>query len=232
MRRVWQLPENAADLISGNARFCKKNAGARIHPPQRDKKPRQPPAWAFAGPTCSANSSLAGSSSIPGSSGGLIMGITAGMLCGALLSMLLGISWRVRNSGAAVTVEDSVRGGGGAAVAAGAGSTAAGATGELSCAADGAVTSAGGSRGGSTRRDGARIACSNGEDWIAAFLSDGNAASGVCHLKASSRPVTGDTGRQRSLTYPSAVHTGSCRARSTRKVQARAGPASPGLVAP
>ena len=31
-------------------------------------------------------------------------------------------------------------------------------------------------------------------------LSEGKAATGVCHLNASIRPVTGDTGRQRSLT--------------------------------
>ncbi len=42
-------------------------------------------------------------------------------------------------------------------------------------------------------------------------LSDrGSAASGVCHRKASKPSETGDTGRQRSETYPSAVHTGSC----------------------
>ena len=56
--------------------------------------------------------------------------------------------------------------------------------------------------GGSTRFGGgaASIASSNGEDSIAAPLSEGRLATGVCHWKASSRPVTGDTGRQRSLT--------------------------------
>ena len=46
----------------------------------------------------------------------------------------------------------------------------------------------------------ASMASSNGEDSIASPLSDGSAATGVCHWKASSRPLTGDTGRQRSLT--------------------------------
>ena len=59
-------------------------------------------------------------------------------------------------------------------------------------------------------RGGASIASSNGEASTVTPLSDGSAASGVCHWNASSRPVTGDTGRQRSDTYPSAVHTGSC----------------------
>src|ERR1700736_1192765 len=82
--------------------------------------------------------------------------------------------------------------------------------GELSCAA-GENTSLSRCRGGSTkffpdisprRGDGgaASIASSNGEDSIAALLSDGKAESGLCHCKASSRPDTGDTGRQRSLT--------------------------------
>ena len=58
-----------------------------------------------------------------------------------------------------------------------------------------------GSRDDSIRAGGAAsIAASNGEGSIAALLSDGNAASGVCHWNASRRPVTGDTGRQRSLT--------------------------------
>ena len=33
-----------------------------------------------------------------------------------------------------------------------------------------------------------------------AGAGDGSAATGVCHWKASKRPVTGDTGRQRSET--------------------------------
>src|SRR5258708_15337165 len=129
------------------------------------------------------------------------MGITAGMLAGAPL----GISRRARNKGTAVAGGGSFcggegAGGGGAGAAVGAASGAAAAAGELSCAADGVVASAGGSRGGSTRRDGASIASSKGEASTVACLSEGNAASGVCHLKASSRPVTGDTGRQRSET--------------------------------
>ena len=41
------------------------------------------------------------------------------------------------------------------------------------------------------------------------------------------RPDTGDTGRQEAETYPSAVQTGSCSARTARKVHARARPLSP-----
>src|SRR2546427_12722403 len=121
------------------------------------------------------------------------MGITGGMFEGAPL----GISRRGRNNGAAVAGGDSLEGGDGAGAAVGATAAAAG---ELSCAAAGVAASVGGSRGGSSRRDGASMACSKGEASTVACLSEGNAASGVCHLKASSRPVTGDTGRQRSLT--------------------------------
>src|SRR6202035_372667 len=89
------------------------------------------------------------------------------------------------------------------------GSTATAASGELSCAAGGAGSittgwlagsfdtsfevSSNASFGSSTRRGGAAasIASSNGEDSIVPFLSDGNAASGICHWNASSRPDTG-----------------------------------------
>ena len=160
--------------------------------PQRDRKPRQPPAWPDAEPTCSANSSVTGSSSsIPGSSGARTMGITGRMLAGTFL----GMSWRERNSGAGGADADSVDGGdglgGGAGAGSGvgktmgAGSTAAATTGELSCAAGGSSsvggsTTAGASRGGSTRR-GAEIAALNSAASIAVFLSEGNAASGRCH---------------------------------------------------
>ena len=67
-------------------------------------------------------------------------------------------------------------------------STMTGAAGELSCAADGAgstgmfACSPGVFQRGSARCGEASIACSNGEDSIAALvLSEGNAASGVCH---------------------------------------------------
>ncbi len=139
-----------------------------------------------------------GSSSMPGSSGARTMGITGRMLGGTLLSPLW-ISWRARNSGAAVTAGLSVAGGGGAAAAGGvtgcgggvdgagaatgagvgSGSAAAFNTGELSCAAAGARSIAA-SRGGSTRR-GAVIASLNSFASSAAFLSDGRAASGRCH---------------------------------------------------
>ena len=70
------------------------------------------------------------------------MGITAGMLDGAPLTLSLGMSWRARNSGAAVMDGDAV-GGGGAAGVAGADSTAGAAIGELSCAAGSAASAAG-----------------------------------------------------------------------------------------
>jgi len=79
----------------------------------------------------------------------------------------------------------------------------------LSCAAGTGVASIASSCGGSTRPfavsirfagAAASIASSNGEASIVADLSDVRLATGVCHWNASSRPVTGDTGRQRSLT--------------------------------
>ena len=111
---------------------------------------------------------------------------------------------RARNNGAAVAGGDSLGEGEGRRGRGGGrrlGHVAA-ACGELSCAAGrlhGGST--GGSRGGSYARGAAAA-------WLprrarirsVACLSEGKAASGVCHWKASSRPVTGDTGRQRSLT--------------------------------
>ena len=88
---------------------------------------------------------------------------------------------------------------------------ASGAGGELSCVAGSGVTTGRASRAAArpdpsfpnrSRRGAgaASIASSNGEDSMVVPLSDGRLATGVCHWKASSRPVTGDTGRQRSLT--------------------------------
>src|SRR5580693_4242624 len=186
-----------------------------LQPPQRDKNPRQPPACAFGVPICSTNSSFGASSSTPGSSGGRRIGITAGAL------LALARSMRERNKGAGAAACGSGSGCGGDAWGAGCGGAAGGAAGkrtgsavatcgELSCAAGSGFTSAGSSRGGSagtsvtaTSRRGegaASMASSNGEDSIVAPLSDGRLATGVCHWKASSLPVTGDTGRQRSLT--------------------------------
>ena len=63
------------------------------------------------------------------------------------------------------------------------------------------------SRDGSVRPSGiagrigrASVASANEDGSIAPVLSEGRLATGVCHWNASSRPVTGDTGRQRSLT--------------------------------
>src|SRR5258705_13934989 len=89
----------------------------KFHPPQRDRKPRQPPVWPCAGLVCTANSSLTASSSIPGSSGGLTMGITGGMVA----TLLFPRSCRCRNSGAGVTGADSACGGDGAGFEVGAG---------------------------------------------------------------------------------------------------------------
>src|SRR5579859_7717374 len=88
-----------------------------IYPPQRARKPRQPPAWAFGVPICSTNSSLGASSSIPGSSGGRTMGITG---IGAATG--LPRSARARNIGAGATgaggsVEGPAATGAGAAAA-------------------------------------------------------------------------------------------------------------------
>src|ERR1035437_1620086 len=202
MRRVRQRGGKRLHLISGSARLGKKNAALRraksllltrfpsanrfplrsktfAQLPKRDRKPRQPPAWPCAGPACSANSSLTGSSSIPGSSGALKIGIPGGTVA----ALLLPRSVRARNGGAAVIDGGSVGGGDGAAAAAGAGSATATASGELSgrlsCAATGAAASRT-SRGGSTRR-GASISSLKAVDSIAAFLSEGNEASGICH---------------------------------------------------
>src|SRR5205823_11144226 len=113
-------------------------------PPQRDRKPRQPPALPCGGLICSANSSATASSSIPGSSGGRTMGMTGGMLD----EPDLGISCRCRKSGAAVGVSASVGAEDRAAVGASAASTlssfAAEPPGKLSCA--GGFASIGGSR--------------------------------------------------------------------------------------
>src|SRR4051794_14119039 len=138
------------------ARIGKENAGRRADQlPQRDKNPRQPPTWPSGGAICSANSSRSPSSSIPGSSGARIRGITAGIGDGAAF----GISWRARNKGAAAGA-DSAGGedGAGAVGEAGsaAGSTTAAGGGALSCAARGtgstgfAAGSPGASGGGST----------------------------------------------------------------------------------
>ena len=139
-----------AHLISGTAPIGKENAGpARLRGnplldigigngfarrkrvkrsfaaqfPQRDRKPRQPPACTFGGPICSANSSRGPSSSIPGSSGARTMGITAGTGAGAVL----GRSALARNKGAGPAGADSAGGGDdGAGAGAGEGSAAAG----------------------------------------------------------------------------------------------------------
>src|ERR1700676_5518739 len=85
-----------------------------VQPPQRDKNPRQPPAWPCEGLSCSANSSLTtGSSSVPGSSGGRTIGVIGGTGDGPDLPRSL----RARNSGAAVGPADPAGGAaGGAAV--------------------------------------------------------------------------------------------------------------------
>src|SRR5580704_12765741 len=120
--------------------------GNGLQPPQRDKNPRQPPACAFGVPICSTNSSLGASSSIPGSSGGRRIGITAGAL------PALAKSARDRNKGAAACGSgaggghDAWGAAGGGAAGAGAGkATGSGvaAGGELSCAAGSGFSSAG-----------------------------------------------------------------------------------------
>ena len=117
MRLAFGNGQKRMPLISGSARLGKKNAALR--PPKisrpsatgsrASRRPGPAPE-----PPCSANSSLAGSSSIPGSSGGRTIGITAGMLGG----LALGMSCRCRNSGAAATCEDSDCGGGAGCAAA------------------------------------------------------------------------------------------------------------------
>ena len=64
----------------------------------------------------------------------------------------------------------------------------------------GSVGAAGAATWGRSIRRGVSMASLNAVDSTVTALSDGSAASGVCHWKASSRPVTGDTGRQRSDT--------------------------------
>ena len=54
-----------------------------------------------------------------------------------------------------------------------------------------------------------------------------SSASGTFHWNASSRPLAGDTGIQRSETRPSAVQAGSRAACSARAIHSRARPSSP-----
>src|SRR5258707_14661874 len=111
------VPAGSVRVYRG-ADFEQPEPATACHPPQRERKPRQPPAWRGGGLICSANSSLTGSSSIPGSSGArIIMGITGGMSCGELL----GMSRRARNNGAAGAGGGALRGGGGGAPGGGGG---------------------------------------------------------------------------------------------------------------
>jgi hypothetical protein len=193
---------------------------ALAQPPQRARNPRQPPAWPFAGPIRSENSSPSGSSSIPGSSGALTMG----RITGGWFGVPLAKSGRGRNSGGGAGGAAGSAGGGagGASTGAGAGaaaaetaaiaepiaagaaatgsvaagevSTAASTTGivaggELSCAAGGGAGSSATTPGGSAGvglalggvLGGASMASLNAVDSTVTDLSDGNAASGVCH---------------------------------------------------
>ena len=166
-------------------------------------------------PICSANSSLGPSSSIPGSSGARTIGMMAGIGAGAGLPR----SARVRNTGVAAAGDDSATSGAGLTGSAGvtAGSSLVGGRrlvswprGAANCPARRATGSGAGTAGSTglslgaavTRFGGgaASMASSKAEDSIVAPLSEGRLATGVCHWNASRRPVTGETGRQRSLT--------------------------------
>ena len=70
-----------------------------------------------------------------------------------------------------------------------------------------------------------RLAASSPVDHLARVAP--SSASGTFHWNASSRPLTGDTGIQRSETKPSAVQAGSRGARSARAIHSRARPSSP-----
>ena len=195
-----------------------------LYPPQRARKPRQPPACALGVPICSTNSSLGASSSMPGSSGARTIGITAGSARGRSWRGRRGCGTGARARRPAIRPTMSAPRGlrpparadvrrcrrrrhrPGSAGLRGLASAA-------SCPARPAaqVASVSPSRGGSARPSlGRDLAARRGRGQHRflerrgldgrALVRDGRLATGVCHWNASIRPVTGDTGRQRSLT--------------------------------